>query len=318
MMHITFEQFNNAEFKLFEGNPIIKNPPESFVIADPSVLTPQASHDGKWHLFCHTFFGIYRYESDDGIGFKNKGKIVNRAMRPNINYIDGKYYLFFERTRPVIFNLLSLVGAKWKSEIYCVESTNLTEWSKPYLVMGKTRDYEECDAGIAISNPFLMKTEKGYRMYYSCGQTFIKDCGFCEPTHISFAESENITSGFVSREKPIISPDKNIQYLNLCSGCLKVYRLADCYIGLQNGIYEKDGKSHSAIMLLKSDDGIHFEPVKPFLVPQMCGDSQWMKQYVYACCLTYYNNKLRLYFNARNVSNNLLGRECIGIYEATL
>lgn len=318
MNNITFEQFNNADFKLYDKNPIIKNPPESFVVADPSVLTPNISHDGKWHLFCHTFFGVYHYESDDGISFKNKGKIVNRAMRPNINYIDGKYYLFFERTRPVIFNLLSLVGAKWKSEIYCVESTNLTEWSKPYLVMGKTRDYEECDAGIAISNPFLMKTEKGYRMYYSCGQTFIKDCGFCEPTHISFAESENITSGFVSREKPIISPDKNIQYLNLCSGCLKVYRLADCYIGLQNGIYEKDGKSHSAIMLLKSDDGIHFEPVKPFLVPQMCGDSQWMKQYVYACCLTYYDNKLRLYFNARNVSNNLFGRECIGIYEATL
>ena len=31
---------------------------------------------------------------------------------------------------------------------------------------------------------------------------------------------------------------------------------------------------------------------------------------------TYYNGKLRLYFNARNVSNNLTGRESIGIYEA--
>ena len=187
MNNLTFEQFNNAEFKLFKGNPIIKNPLNSFVIADPSVLTPDVSHDGKWHLFCHTFFGVYRYESEDGINFKNTGKIVNRAMRPNINYIDGKYYLFYERTRPVIFNLLSLVGAKWKSEIYCVESTDLKEWSKPYLVIGKTRDYEEYNKGFAISNPFMLATEKGYRMYYSCGQTFIKDCGFCEPTHISFA-----------------------------------------------------------------------------------------------------------------------------------
>ena len=316
MNNLTFEQFNNAEFTLFKGNPILKNPLNSFVIADPSVLTPDISHDGKWHLFCHTFFGVYRYESVDGINFKNKGKIVNRAMRPNINYIDGKYYLFFERTRPVIFNLLSLVGAKWKSEIYCTQSTNLIDWCEPYKIIGKTRDYEEYNQGFAISNPFLMSVDCKYRMYYSCGQTFIKDCGFCEPTHISFAESENITNGYVSRETPIISPDKNIKYLNLCSGCLKVYKLKDCYIGLQNGLFEKDGKSHSAIMLLKSQDGINFEFVKPFLAPQKCGDNDWMAQYVYACCLTYHENKLRLYFNARNVSNNLTGRECIGFYEA--
>ena len=318
MNNLTFEQFNNADFKLFKGNPIIKNPLNSFVIADPSVLTPDVSHDGKWHLFCHTFFGVYRYESVDGINFENKGKIVNRAMRPNINYIDGKYYLFYERTRPVIFNLLSLVGAKWKSEIYCVESTNLKEWSTPYPVIRQTRAYEEYKKGYAISNPFLLATEKGYRMYYSCGQTFIPDCGFCEPTHISFAESESVTNSYMSREEPIISPDKNVEYLNLCSGCLKVYKLADCYIGLQNGLFEKDGKSHSAIMLLKSLDGVNFEFVKPFLVPQTQGDSKWMAQYVYACCLTYHENKLRLYFNARNVSNNLTGRECIGIYEADI
>ena len=318
MNNLTFEQFNNADFKLFEGNPIIKNPLESFVIADPSVLTPDVSHDGKWHLFCHTFFGVYRYESDNGIDFTNKGKIVNRAMRPNINYVDGKYYLFFERTRPVIFNLLSLVGAQWRSEIYCVESTDFRSWSEPYRVIGKTREYEEYNKGYAISNPFLINVDGKYRMYYSCGQTFIDDCGFCEPTHISFAESENVTTGFVSREAPIISPDKTKEYLNLCSGCLKVYKLKDCYIGLQNGLYEKDGISHSAIMLLKSDDGVNFEFVKPFLVPQIQGDSHWMAQYVYACCLTYYDNKLKLYFNARNVSNNLTGRECIGIFEAEI
>ena len=71
-------------------------------------------------------------------------------------------------------------------------------------------------------------------------------------------------------------------------------------------------------MLLKSDDGIHFELVRPFLAPQKCGTNNWMAQYVYACCLTYYEGKLRLYFNARNVSNNLTGRESIGIYETEI
>lgn len=318
MKNLTFNQINSAAFSLNESNPIIHNPAESFVIADPSVLTPDASHDGRWHLFCHTFFGVYHYESEDGLSFTKKGKIVSRAMRPDINYIDGRYYLFYERTRQPVLNAMSLLGVKWKSEIYCTESDDLLEWTKPRVAIGNTREYERDENGLAISNPFLIKTEKGYRMYYSCGQTFIRDCGFCEPRHISFAESRRITNGYLSRSKPIISPDKNTEYLNLCSGCLKVYRLADCYIGLQNGIYEKNGRSHSAIMLLKSSDGEHFDFVRPFLVPQMCGDNNWMAQYVYACCLTYYEGKLRLYFNARNVSDNLRGRESIGVYEAEL
>lgn len=318
MNNLTFNDILNAEFSLYENNPILKNPANSFVIADPSVLTPKESHDGKWHLFCHTFFGVHRYVSEDGISFKKAEKIVSRAMRPNINKIDGKYYLFYERTRPVILNALSLIGVKWKSEIYCTESEDFSQWSEPYPVIKKTRDFEKFKGGYAISNPFLIRTQDGYRLYYSCGQTFIKDCGFGEPTHISFAESMDVSENYVSRTSPIISPDKNIEYLNLCSGCLKVYRLKDCCIGLQNGLFEKDGKSHSAIMLLKSDDGINFEFVKPFLVPQKCGSNNWMAQYVYACCLTYYEGKLRLYFNARNVSDNLRGRESIGIYEAVL
>lgn len=318
MIDITFDEFKNADFKLYEGNPIIKNPLESFVVADPSVLTPDIAHDKKWHLFCHTFFGVYHYESSDGISFTKKGRIVKRAMRPNINLKDGTYYLFYERTRPVILNALSLIGVKWKSEIYCTESKDLSSWSEPYLVIENTRDFEKDDRGTAISNPFLIEKDGKYRLYYSCGQTFIKDCGFSEPTHISFAESAEINRGYISRTAPIISPDKNIPYLNLCSGCLKVYKLKDCYIGLQNGLFEENGKSHSAIMLLKSDDGESFEFVKPFLVPQKCKNSNWMAQYVYACCLTFYEGRLRLYFNARNVSDNLRGRESIGIFEAEI
>lgn len=318
MIDLTFEQFNSLEFKLYDGNPIIRNPWNSFVIADPSVVAEDASPDGKIHLFAHGFFGVYRYISDDGISFNKIDKIVNNAMRPNINSVDGKYYLFYEKTRPVIFNLLSLFGGKWESDIYCIESEDLKNWSKPYPVITQTRDYEIYGNGHAISNPFLTKFNGKFRLYYSCGQTFIEDCGFCEPTHISFAESDYVSSGYISREKPVISPDKESLYLNLCSGCLKVYRLKDCYIGLQNGIYKRGDKSHSGIVLLKSDDGINFEYVREFLSPQICGESKWMAQYVYACCLSQQGNKLRLYFNARNTSSNLTGRESIGVFEANI
>ncbi len=318
MTNLTFDEFNSLEFNLYENNPIIKNPHNSFVVADPSVLTPDNSHDGKWHLFAHTFFGIYHYVSENGTDYRKKAKVVPRAMRPDINYIDGTYYLFYERTKNIIGNALTVVGGKWKSEIYLTMSEDLVKWSEPELVIGKTRSFEEDKNGQSISNPFLLETDCGYRLYYSCGQTFIDDCGFCEPTHISFAESRNIDRGYVSREKPIISPDKEKEYVNLCSGCLKVYRLADCYIGLQNGIYRKDGKSHSAIMLLKSDNGVDFDFVRPFLVPQVCGDNKWMAQFVYASHLVRHGNRFMLYFNARNTADMLTGREAIGIYEAEL
>ena len=72
MKNLTFKDINEAEFSLFENNPVLRNPPSSFVIADPRVLTPENSHDNKFHLFCHTFFGVYMYDSNDGMIFKRK------------------------------------------------------------------------------------------------------------------------------------------------------------------------------------------------------------------------------------------------------
>lgn len=318
MLDLTFEEIKNAEFRLYEKNPIIKNFGGSLVAADPSVLTPKQSHDKLWHLFCHTFFGVYRFDSKDGINFRKVKKIAPRAMRPNINYIDGKYYLFYERTKTVLGNALSLIGGKWRSEIFVTESKDLNVWTEPRKAVGFTREFESDERGQAISNPFLLREDGYYRLYYSCGQTYIEDCKFCEPTHISYAESKEIADGYLSAEQPIISPDKSNPYLNLCSGCIKVYRLKDCYIGLQNGIFEKDGASRSAIMLTRSDDGKRFTFEKMLLEPQMCGKSDWMAQFVYACHLVYYNGKLRLYFNARNTSRPLKGRESIGLFEADL
>ncbi len=314
MRNLSFNDIEKAEFSFYKGNPVLKYTLPSMVVADPSILTPDKAPDKKWHLFAHTFFGVYHYVSDDGNSFHQTGRVAKHAMRPDVKLIEGEYYLYFERTRAPVLNALNSVGVKWKSEIYMCKSSDLVSWSQPERVIGHTRDYEACRTGVAISNPFLIEKDGKFRMYYSCGQTFIKDCGFSEPTHITYAESDFPYKDFVSREKPIISPDKSNKYLNLCSGCIKVYKLSDCYIGLQNGIFEENGKSYSAIMLLRSDDGENFTFVKPLIVPEK--KYPWMAQFVYACCMTYYDGRLRIYFNARNVANMLKGRESIGFVEA--
>lgn len=319
MESLTTKQIIQADFKVNVNSPVLKPFDGSFIVADPSLLTPENSHDNKWHMFLHTNLGVYQFISEDGIHFEKKQRVVNRAMRPNINRIDDTYYLFYERTRSLFMNALNVVNAvKWKSEIYVTQSDDLVNWSEPKLVIGNTRDFEISPRGTALSNPFLLQEEGISRLYYSCGMTYIDDCKFCEPTHISYAQSKNITEGYVSAESPLISPDKNNPYLNLCSGCLKVYKLSDGYIGIQNGIYEKDGKSHSAIFLMTSEDGLNFKFEKMLVEPQVVNGKDWMKQFVYASHLVKYGNTLRLYFNARNVANPVLGRECIGFAEAVI
>ncbi len=315
---ISVEKILNAHFELDSESPVMK-PFDSFVVADPSLLTPDNCHDGRWHMFFHTNLGIYHFDSPDGVSFKKVSKIVSGAMRPNINYIDGRYYLFFEKTRSLIMNGLNLIGtAKWKSEIYVTESADLINWSVPQAVITHTKAIENAGRGYSISNPYLLRENGLNRLYFSCGLTFIKDCGFCEPTYINYAESRYVDKGFRVSELPIIKPDGNDPYLNLCSGCLKVYRMSDGYIGIQNGIYEKDGKSHSAILLLSSEDGLKFTFERVLVEPGMYDGAQWMMQFVYASHLVRYNGEMRLYFNGRDTSDMLRGRECIGFVKAKL
>lgn len=270
-------------------------------------------------MFLHTTLGVYHLISDDGVNFEKVQKVVGRAMRPNINRIGDTYYLFYERTLSLFMNALNVVNlAKWYSEIFVVQSKDLINWSKPEKALGHTKHYEVSERGTALSNPFLLQEDGVNRLYYSCGMNYIDDCKFCEPAHISYAESKSLAKGYVSAEKPLISPDKNNPYLNLCSGCLKVYKLSDGYIGVQNGIYEKDGKSHSAIFLMSSADGLDFKFEKMLIEPCVVHGKDWMKQFVYASHLVRCGDTLRLYFNARDTSNPILGRECIGFAEAKI
>ncbi|MBQ7688174.1 MAG: glycosyl hydrolase family 43 [Clostridia bacterium] len=316
MQSLSLSQLKSASFALCPA-PVLRPFGGSFVVADPSLLLPAETPDGKWHLFFHTTFGVWEAVSDDGAAFTKGKKLLPRAMRPNINLIDGRYVLFFERTRPLVYNALNLVGAaKWRSGIFATESRDLESWSEPKPVLGHTRRFEKSRQGVSLSNPYFLRVGSVNRLYYSCGLTFIKDCGFCEPTYVSYAESEEPLSGYRAASAPILSPDKNDPFLNLCSGCLKVYRLSDCFIGIQNGIFEKDGKSASAILLLSSADGLRFRFEKTLVEPK--NDGGWMSQFVYASHLVLTGNVLRLYFNARNTANPLLGRECIGFAQAKI
>ena len=322
MKKLTIQEINKVQFSLFEGNPVIKRHGLSPVVADPSVVTPDESHDGRWHLVCHSIFAIEQYVSDDGYCWEYAGRIAKRAMRADINRIDGEYYIYYEHLQPFLKKIKGLVFGGWVSDIRLIKSRDLVSFSKPVPVLDNSMDYATDERGTEISNPFLLRFEGKYRMYFSAGQVYLEDCGFCEPKYISIAESESPDGPFTARILPIIAPDKNERWRNMCSGCIKVYRVKDGYIGIQNGIYkDENGDSHSATVLLSSENGTDFKYVRDLLAPQICPESSnstWMRQFVYASSLSYYDGKLWLFFNARNTADMLRGREHIGLYSAEL
>ena len=312
MHDLTFDTLYNAEFRLYEGNPVIRRHGFSTVVADPFVLTPDLTPDGRWKLFAHTLEGVFLYDSADGFAFGKGRKIVPRAMRPCVVRTEDGYILYYERVQPLVPRGLTMLGADWKSGIYAVKSRNLVDFSEPFPVLTYDRPYEQTGRrGHSLSNPYVIPDRGGYTLYYSAGLTFVPDCGFSEPTFICAARSDRPDGGFVKRGEPLIRPDPEDPLFNLCSGCLKVYRLADCYAGIQNGIYRVDGRSESAVSLLRSDDGVHFTFARTLLTPAR--DGGWMSQFVYASHLVQApDGALRLYFNARNRAD-VLGVEHIGI-----
>lgn len=316
MLNITFEQLNNAQFELYERNPVITHGAGSPIVADPSVLTPDLTPDGKWHLFAHTLFGVHDFLSDDGIDFPVRRKILSRAMRPCAAFEGGVYYIFYERLQPAPARAAGLFGGKWKSEIFVVESRDLVNYSSPRPVLRFDKDFERAGRGYSLSNPFLLADGDKFRLYYSAGLTYVPDCGFSEPTYICLAQSDSPAECYVKLDEPVMSPSGKGGGSDLGCGCVKVYRLADCYAALQNGIYSEGGRSRSAIRLLRSDDGVHFEFAKVLLRTRVVDGNEWMAQFVYASHLVRYGDELRLYFNARNTANMLAGRENIGFAHA--
>lgn len=316
-MNLSFEDLRSADFVLYPSNPVIRRFGTSPVVADPSVLTPSLSPDGRWHLFAHTLSGIFEFISDDGISFGKGRKIVSRAMRPHILATQGKYILFFERLQTLPARAAGFLGGVWKSDIYAIESRDLKSFSQPFPVLTFDKAFEKVGRrGHSLSNPFVLEDGGKYVMYYSAGLTYVPDCKFTEPTYICRAVSDSPAGGYVKDPAPVLAPDPGSRLFNLCCGCLKVYKLNDGYAGIQNGIYSEKGASKSAIQLLYSQDGINFTFSRTLIKPDPHVGDGWMAQFVYASHLVYEGGELKLYFNARDKAFMLSGREHIGLATA--
>lgn len=311
ILDITIRDCENIKFHVVPTSPIIKRTRLSPLIADPSVLTPDSSPDGLWHLFAHSIWGIHHYSSIDGIHFLYENKVISQALRPYIYKEEDTYYLFFEKYNAwkIIHSILS--PQKWQSSIAYIYSKDLIHWSSSSMLMSPIMPYHRDPLGDAIGNPCVLKDKGRYLFYYSSSLVHIADCGFNEPRYVSLAISDTLLGGYIHLPTPILSPLHDKQFCNLGAGSLKVIKVRDGFIGFQNCINEIAGKSGSSIWLLHSTDGIiwsYFQD-SPILEPT----HGWMGSHIYACSPHYYQGRWMLYFNARNHAHWSKGTEHIGL-----
>lgn len=311
------EDFKHITFQLVSDAPLISPPKYTPLIADPTVLLPNQTPDEKWHLFAHSVFGVQQFISENGIDWQKKKVVIRAAMRPFVYKENETFHLFYEKYNGVRTMFSFLPGVKWYSEIEMITSRDLIHWTKPKSLIQPALDFHQDKLlGKAVSNPCLIKIGNKYRLYYSSSLVKIPDCGFNEPLHIAYAESDDMDEKFVSATSPVISPLKASEWNNLGAGSMKVVSCEDGFVAFQNGIYEHDGKSGSAICILFSKDGIHWDYLQhePVLKPNT--KLAWMASHIYACDVKFYEGKTYLYFNARNHAHWSKGSEHIGLATA--
>lgn len=306
---------DRVSWSLQGREPVIRHSAFSPVLADPTFLFPHEAPDGLWHLFAHSAWGLHHYISRDGADWKDLGLVVWNAMRPHLYAEGGVYHLCYERYRKLGMALSLVPGREWRSSIEQRTSRDLRSWSAPRTLVEPVLDWQrKPGAGSSVGNPCLVKTAAGYRLYFSASLVFIPDCGFNEPESIGLAEAERPDGPFTARREPIMRPDPADPLRNLSCGSLKAVAMEDGFIGFQNGISWDTAlrRSSSAILLLKSADGVSWEYLKrePILKPS----EGWMRSHVYACDAKPGPDGIwRLYFNARDGWALSEGRENIGL-----
>lgn len=292
------------------GNPLIEPKGRGWMIADPTVLLPDETPDGRWHLYANSIPPrLHHYTSVDGIAWTWEGSFAKGGMRPWCRFIEGEYVLVYERVHWI---------APLRSRIELIRSTDLETWSEPVVLLSPALPWHG-RFHRTVSCPGLYPWAGGWRMVYSAATVFLKDCGFVEPRYIGVADAPALHGPWMPRAEPILGPSRDDWFRSLGAGSLKVIPDPDgsSLWGFNNGIYRDASKrSRSSIGLFRSTDGLRWEWASegPMIAP---GGDGWKRALVYAMDVRLTGpDSAVMFFNARD--GWLVGSERIGRATAVL
>ena len=298
-----------------ENRPLIKPLGLSPLVADPTFLFPEETPDHAWRLFAHTAFGIHAFVSPDGVEWTDLGLVVRNAMRAFVRRFPDGYRLYYEKYRPFALPMQLLPRRpKWRSRIEMRFSPDLRTWGTPRTIVEPTLSWHRDEKlGASVGNPCLVRNGQRWGLFFSASLSFIPDCGFDEPRYVGMATADSPEGPFTVTPDPIINPAKDPLPGVLGAGSVKVVKLDDGFVGLQNKIYrDPTGKSRSALFLIRSKDGTRWESARS--APLLAPDAGWRQSHVYACDVRFRGSDSRwyLYYNARDGWYKAQGTERIG------
>lgn len=315
---MTIDEFARLEWRTKRDAPVVRPPFGSPLIADPTFLLPHDTPDGRWHLFAHSVYGVHHFTSREGVAWSRAGLAVRHAMRPYLLRDGGAYHLFYERYPAFRLPLTVVPGLGWRSWIEHRASPDLVHWGAPTIVLRPSLGWHRTQGrGAAVGNPTVLRDGHGFTLWYSAALVRVPDCGFDEPLHVGRARSDAITGPYRPDPSPVLSPASDDPRANLGAGALRVLRLDDGFVGLQNGIgwNAETRRSTSAISVRTSTDGITWTYAHP--APIVMPTKDWRAAFVYACdARRDPRGRWYLYFNGRDRAPMLAGREAIGFVEA--
>ena len=276
------------------SNPLIQPPAGEELLGDPTLVLPEGSPDGRWHLFANSLAGIHHYASDDGVAWERVelGVVGGSTMRPHVVLEDGVYHLLYEH--------FSGFGV---SVIERRTSGDLEAWSDAIVVLEPELEWET-EPQSTVGNPYLTRLDGEYRLYYSASGAELPDTGFPEPLWIGMARADAIEGPWIKEPEPIIGPSDDDPWRNHGAGSIKLLdeTFDDLLIALNNGVYvQDDGTTGSAIRVLSSVDGVVWDDVcgEPVLRPS--GQDDWKEAFVYGFDTARTEaGELRVYYNARD------------------
>src|SRR5262249_4856003 len=132
---VTTAEFARLRWHVSHPEPVVRPPPMSPIVADPTFLPPAETPDGSWHLFAHSIWGVHRFVSDDGIRWTSRGLAVRHATRPFLHRDGATYHLYYERYPPYLLALSWLPGLRWRSWIARRSTRDLVTWQEEVVVL---------------------------------------------------------------------------------------------------------------------------------------------------------------------------------------
>lgn len=313
---LTVKEVLNKSWSDFKGNPVINPAFPDPLLADPVVLQPHESPDNRWHLFGHGAFGMYHYNSLDGISWSKRPKFLGWFMlRPYIYQEDGIYYLFYEQLTTV------LTFPFYDSRIEMISSSDLKNWSKPKIILKPSLPWHKTENKTGnVCSPSVSKIGNKYVLHYSGGLVVVPECHFPEPVSFGVATSTSPSGPFKVEKEPLnlkifkegSYPSNDREKSYMWPPSFRPFKVKDGYVGLVTMYYfdKEICKSRTDMRFISSKDGISWNldsMNKTIIGP----DKPWKKSHAYVGFLTRVGDELRIYYNARN--GWFWGREAIGL-----